>query len=227
MFSVMRSPFRWTYIKSCFASPGTEAPLAGWQRTDLVVVQIDPERRHFGLHLVEVKARASLPDSVPTELADHISEQLDNSLEVIRDRLFGANLTDRRNSLVAALHVRRLTQVMTRYLDRALRFGYLDADLGGRIRTFLTTLDRSYTIVFRKQALLFELEGEGGPGERYTRGRTQPDRPVRDHLAARTVGNPARDSSRCTTSPEHLETVLGGRGEGPPDVTVEPVDTPV
>lgn len=198
----------------------------GLQRTDLAIVQIDPERRHFGLHLVEVKARASLPASVPTELADHISEQLDNSLEVIRDRLFGANLTDRRNSLVAALHVRRLTQVMTRYLDRALRFGYLDADLGGRIRAFLTTLDRSYTIAFRKQALLFELEGEGGPGER-----------VRD-VELNRIGRPEimsllersatpLETRHAQTPLEHVETVLGGRGEGPPDVTVESVDTPV
>ena len=146
---------------------------------------------------------------------------------VIRDRLFGANLTDRRNSLVAALHVRRLTQVMTRYLDRALRFGYLDADLGRAqspfssrrwiVRTPSCSVSRRSCSSWKAKVVR---------GEARARGRTQSNRPVRDHLAARKVCNPARDVSR-ETSPEHLETVLGGRDGGPPDVTVEPVDTPV
>jgi hypothetical protein len=200
--------------------------LPGLERTDLVVVQIDPDRRHFGLHLVEVKARATLPDSVPTELADHISEQLDNSLEVIRDRLFAANLTDRRNSLVAALHVRRLTQVMTRYVDRALRFGYLEADLGARIRSFLTTLDRSYTIAFRKHALLFELGDEGGPGGRIR--DVEFNRIGRSEIAALLERSATPLATRyALTHPQTVDTVLGARGDAPPRVTVEPVDTPV
>ena len=125
------------------------------------MVQVDPERRHFGLHLVEVKARAALPESVPVELADHISEQLDNSLEVLRDRLFAANLNDRRNSLVAALHVRRLSQVIGRYVDRALRFGYMEHEMSASLRRFLTTLDRSYTIAFRRTCVDLRARGRG------------------------------------------------------------------
>lgn len=207
-----------------FREARQQAITPGLQRTDLVVIQVDPERRHFGLYLVEVKARAALPETVPVELAEHISEQLGNSLEVLRDRLFAANLSDRRNSLVAALHVRRLAQVMTRYLDRGLRFGYLEAESVGGLRSFLTTLDRSYTIAFRKHALIFEVSGEGGPGGR-----------VRD-LDLNRIGQTEIQSllmrsetpletRYARSEPERLETVLGGRGEAPPSVVVRPVET--
>lgn len=198
----------------------------GLQRTDLAVIQIDPERRHFGIHLVEVKARATLPESVPVELADHISEQLDNSLDVLRDRLFAANLVDRRNSLVAALHVRRLSQVMSRYVDRGLRFGYLEHDIAAPLRAFLTTLDRSYTIAFRKHALIFELAGEGGAGGRVR--DVELNRIGRSEIVNLLSRSETPLATRYALSePERLETVLGGRGESPPPVTVEPIETPV
>jgi hypothetical protein len=198
----------------------------GLQRTDLAVVQIDPSRRHFGLHLVEVKARAGLPHQVPEELVEHISEQLDNSLEVLRDRLFAANIADRGSSLVAALHLRRLTQVMVRYVDRAVRFGYLDPDAAGEIQAFLATLDRSYTIAFRKYGLLFELDSDGGPGGRIrdvdvTRiGRSEIRRVI--ERSATPLATRYAESQ-----PEEVGTVLGAHGESVASVTVEPVDTPV
>jgi DNA helicase HerA-like ATPase len=207
-----------------FREARQQAVTPGLERTDLVVVQIDPQRRHFGLHLVEVKARASLPEAIPVELAEHISEQLDNSLEVLRDRLFAANLVDRRNSLVAALHVRRLSQVMARYVDRGVRFGHLEPEIAGPLRSFLTTLDRSYTIAFRKHGLIFELAGEGGPGGRVRDldlnrlGRTE-------IMSLLERSETPLETRYALTEPERLETVLGGRGEAPAPVVVEPAET--
>lgn len=209
-----------------FREARQQASTPGLQRTDLVIVQIDPERRHFGLHLVEVKARAALPETVPVELADHISEQLDNSLEVLRDRLFGANLDERRSSLVAALHVRRLSQVMSRYLDRGLRFGFLEPEIASPIRSFLTSLDRSYTIAFRKHALIFELTGDGGPGGRVR--DLELNRIGKTEIATLLDRSATPLQTRYALSePERIETVLGGRGEAAPPVVVEPVETPV
>jgi hypothetical protein len=198
----------------------------GLQRTDLAVIQIDAERRHFGLHLVEVKARSSLPVPLPTELVEHISEQLDNSLEVLRDRLFAANLADRRASLSAALHVRRLTHIMLRYVERAVRFGYLEGSLAGQLQAFIATLDRSYTIAFRKHALVFELGGDGGPN--VSAGDVDIVRIGRAEITALLDRSATPLATRYAQSrPERIETALGGRAEAGVAVVVEPVDTPV
>lgn len=133
------------------------------RRTDLAVVRPDPDRRLFGVHLVELKARASLGASLPGDLVEHIASQLENTHIVLRDRLFGADLRRRQGSLAAALQARRLMRMMTRYLERSARFGFVDDIEAQDIRRFLTTLDREYTISFDKTAVVFDLDGDSAP----------------------------------------------------------------
>ena len=126
-------------------------------RSDLAIVQIDPTRRHFGVHLVELKARSG---GAGGDLVAKVVSQLENSRKVLRGRLFGADLREHPGSLAAALQVRRLSKLLSHYLERAYRYGLIDATTLEDTRRFVTDLDGSYTIGFDKHALIFEMNGE-------------------------------------------------------------------
>ena len=116
------------------------------KRTDLAIVRPDPVRRLFGIHLVELKARGSLPEALPAELVEHIAGQLENTQAVLRDRLFGVELRKRPGSLASALQVRRLTRLLTRYLEPARASGSRTASFStqrGSSSRRLTTSTRS------------------------------------------------------------------------------------
>ena len=86
-------------------------------RSDLAIVQIDPTRRHFGVHLVELKARSG---GAGGDLVAKVVSQLENSRKVLRGRLFGADLREHPGSLAAALQVRRLSKLLSRSLGEGL-----------------------------------------------------------------------------------------------------------
>ena len=126
-------------------------------RTDLAVIQIDPIQRHFGVHLVELKARSGSASG--SDLLEKVARQLENSRKVLRSRLFGADLRERPGSLAAALQVRRLSKLLSLYLERAARYGLVDPRMLEECRRFITELDGSYTVGFDKHALVFEMQG--------------------------------------------------------------------
>jgi hypothetical protein len=133
-------------------------------RTDLGVIQIDPADRKFGVHLVELKARSG--DVGVAQLLDHIGGQLENSRKVLRTRLFGADLRETPGSLAAALQVRRLSKLLSRYVERASRYELLDETQLEATRRFVANLDEAYSVGFEKHALVFDLNGESRAAER-------------------------------------------------------------
>src|SRR5439155_25195572 len=115
-------------------------------------------------------------------------------------------------SFAGALMVRRLTRLLSRYTERALRYGFLEPDRATGAREFLVSLDRGFSIGFSKHALLFDLDGPSMPPERIEGVRVQ--RIGREQildLLNRTqtpVGTQQVDAD-----PEKVRTVLGlGRG---------------
>lgn len=172
--------------------------VASLSRTDLAVVQIDPEKRHFGVHLVELKARRT--DANGADLLETVKVQLENSRKVLRSRLFGADLRDRPGSLAAALQVRRLSKLLSRYLERAARYGLVSIEMLEPTRRFLTELDSSYSVGFEKHALIFDLGGESKAAER-----------IGDVRVVRIGRDEVRDILARVRTP--LETVIVGRGE--------------
>jgi DNA helicase HerA-like ATPase len=143
-----------------------ETAVTDLRRTDLAIIQLDPPQRRLGIHLVEVKARGQLPETTPLELIEHIDAQLENSRAVLRRRLFSAEVRQRRASFAGALMVRRLTRLLSRYTERALRYRFLEQDSARAAREFLVSLDRGFSIAFSKHALLFDLDGPSMPPER-------------------------------------------------------------
>jgi hypothetical protein len=130
------------------------------RRTDLAVVQLDPEHRRIAVTLVEVKARGQIPQTLPAELVEQVSAQLSNSREVLRERLFAAGVRRQPGSLAAALTLRRLSRLLSRYLERGARYGFFDSLRVPEARRFISSLDRSYQLVFDEHALFFDFDGE-------------------------------------------------------------------
>lgn len=133
------------------------------RRTDLAVVQFEPDRRRIAVSLVEVKARGQLPSEIPAELLEQVAAQLANSRAVLRDRLFSVDVRGTGGSLAASLMVRRLTRLLSRYLERASRYGFLQADAVTAARSLVASLDQRYSLLFAEHALFFDLEGESQP----------------------------------------------------------------
>jgi hypothetical protein len=184
------------------------------RRTDLAVIRPDPTRRLLSVNLVELKARGSLPQAIPSELIGQIQAQLDNTHTVLRQRLFGVDQAGGRGSLASGLQARRLMKLLTRYLDRSVRFGFLADPEADKVRRFLTTLDDGYELVWNKTAVIFDLEGDSAQpvevdGVEYWRvGRTAIDDlleraptrlgtrpfPERSELFERTPGTSEREA---------------------------------
>jgi hypothetical protein len=143
-------------------SAGNDASL---DRTDLAVVQIDATTRHFGVHLVELKARSG--GAGGSELLDKVRKQLENSHKVLRSRLFGADLRERPGSLAAALQVRRLSKLLSHYLERAARYGLVEPLALAECRRLAADLDGPYTVGFDKHALIFEMDGVSALPQRH------------------------------------------------------------
>ena len=74
--------------------------------------------------------------------------------------------------------------------------------------------------------MIFELAGEGGAGGHVR--DVELNRIGRSEIMSLLEQSETPLATRYALSqPERLETVLGGRGEAPPPVTVEPIETPV
>lgn len=143
----------------------------GLRRTDIALIRVTEEseepRIRFGVSLVEVKARANLPDKTPPELVESVSEQLENSRSVLRARLFGADLTPPQRGLEATGQVKRLSRLLTHYAERAARYGYLDGDRLAIVRQAAASLEGSeFRLSFEKHALIFDLSGQSYVPER-------------------------------------------------------------
>ncbi len=200
--------------RDLFRPLGTPEPdKVDLRRTDLAVLRLDPDARRISVSLVEIKARGQLPAEIPQELVEQFSAQLENSRTVLRDRLFAVGLRDRADSLASGLMLRRLTRVLDRYLERATRHGVVDEARLTPMREFVASLDRGYSIIFDKHALIFDLEGPSRPPERL--GDVRVTRVGRDEIAdvlARTQ-TPVGTHVVASGETELVRTLLGADEE--------------
>jgi len=184
--------------------------ISSLQRSDLMVVRLEPENRTVGVTLIEVKVRTGLGGQLPDELADGMIAQLSNSERSVRNRLFGQHLRDRPRSLAAALQLRRLTALLRERLERARRYGFLlEPEESRQLMTFVESLDSGYTLVFKSRGLVFDPTG----GERFSEERSGV--PI-DVLGADAIRSVLEDSERFDTPPltqgEYMRTVFGATG---------------
>lgn len=139
-------------------------------RGDLLVVSTDPVRRHLDLLLVEAK-NYGREGALGADLRQRIREQLQSSEQALRQQ-FDPTWTDP-DRIDRAVQSWRLGQVLTFYLERAVRYGLTHADTAAPLRRFLLDLEAGYSLSVRKTGLVFRLAAAST-----TRDTEDPELPI-------------------------------------------------
>jgi hypothetical protein len=148
------------------AAKAKEPAIGDLKRTDLLVLQLDPVNRRFGANFFEFKARGALGATISSDLMEQVDEQLANSMRAVSTQLFGSDLRKDPGTLGVELQARRLYRLLTRYLDRAYRYGVVPTELRDSALGFIESVDRPYSVHYDKHAIFFDFEG---PSKMYER----------------------------------------------------------
>ncbi len=122
-------------------------------RGDLLIVSATPKQRHLEFLLVETKCYAG--SGLSDELRRGITAQLQSSEDALRAR-FDPHMQDP-DRVDRGLQCWQLGEVLTFYLDRALRYGLVEPDQANLLRHLFLDLDAGYTLSVRKVGLMFHL----------------------------------------------------------------------
>lgn len=150
-----------------FSSARQEAQRLGEElslrRTDLLLVEADPNTSTLTFHLLEVKFRQSLGLSDWSPLKEDIADQLENSVQVLR-RLYDPQIstTDRFDRLI---RTRELVILLDFYLDRSVRHGLVDISQVSAIKKMLSCLEEGYTLRLTRGGIVFHLDKDGYENE--------------------------------------------------------------
>lgn len=133
-----------------------------FKRTDLALFDIEPTPSGSKLtcRLVEVKCYSQVGDlSAWVQLKEKIAQQLQTSAHVIAHHFDpGRHAKDRPDRLVKT---RELVMLVGFYLERAVRYGLMDAEIAGEGRKALAGLENGYSLDFTKSALIFDFDQPG------------------------------------------------------------------
>ena len=135
------------------------------QRTDLGLFDLDLKSRTITCNLVEVKCYSQVRNFAAfNQLKERISVQINQS-ERILQRHFDPALKkpDRPDRLLKS---RELVQILRFYLERSIRYGIFDAVAAEEARGLLESIEKGYSLQFRRCALIFDFDKTGtGPPE--------------------------------------------------------------
>lgn len=131
-----------------------------FKRTDLALFDLDARARTITCRLVEVKCYNQVGDlSAYNNLKDSISEQVAQSEQVLNYHFNPQrSAVDRPDRLVKT---RELVALLEFYLDRALRYGAMEARSADEARYLLRTLEDGYRLDFTRAALIFDFDKPG------------------------------------------------------------------
>jgi len=130
------------------------------QRTDLALFDLDLTSRTITCNLVEVKCYSDVGDFAAfNQLKERISGQINQSERIIQ-RHFDPALkkNDRPDRLLKS---RELALLLRFYLERALRYKIFENDAADEARLFLDTIEKGYSLQFRRSAIIFDFEKDG------------------------------------------------------------------
>lgn len=135
------------------------------RRTDMLLVEFEPERAMITFHLIEVKFRQEGNDlTTALELKERINEQLTNSMEVLRHFYDPAyTVPDRFDRLI---RTRELATLLTFYLERAIRYQLVQPSQAEAMYRLFDQLERGYTLRFTRSGVIFNLSDQGYQTER-------------------------------------------------------------
>ena len=124
------------------------------ERADLMLVRFDTEHRDIHFDVVEVKCRTSLSGVTEEILEEKILGQIEHSIKAFRTHFEIGYLSgsDRIDRAVKNLELRRLLEF---YIERASRFGQLDAQVRRDYLAFCASLDSGYTMSFDPLEIIY------------------------------------------------------------------------
>jgi hypothetical protein len=130
------------------------------QRSDLLLVKMNPDLRELYFHIVEVKFHSDLSSfSAYSALQGKIEQQVTNTIDFLRSHYdAGFRAIDR---LDRQLKTRELIELLAFYLARAVRYGLTDAASAERLHLFVNKLDEGYVLHFTATGLVFDLAARG------------------------------------------------------------------
>lgn len=130
------------------------------QRTDLALFDLDLNERTITCNLIEVKCYSQVGEFAAfNQLKERISAQINQS-ERILQRHFDPALKnpDRPDRLLKS---RELAQILRFYLERSLRYGIFDVVAAQEARGLLESIEKGYSLQFRRCALIFDFDKNG------------------------------------------------------------------
>lgn len=130
------------------------------QRTDLGLFDLNLNTRTITCNLIEVKCYSQVGDFAAfNQLKERVSAQINQS-ERILQRHFDPALKnpDRPDRLLKS---RELSQILRFYLQRSVRYGIFDTAAAEEARSLLESIERGYSLQFRRCALVFDFAKSG------------------------------------------------------------------
>jgi len=124
-----------------------EASGLSMRRSDLLMVEADPDSRTLVFHLLEVKSRRH---GINAGLEDDMESQLANAEKVLQAHF------DPHKSL-QDVKIKELMQLLDFYLKRACRYGSIKSEIAAQMLEFFTSLDSGYSLQFVRRGLIFDL----------------------------------------------------------------------
>lgn len=130
------------------------------QRTDLALFDLNLAERTISCNLVEVKCYSQVGDLLAFNLLkERISGQINQSERILQHHFDpGFKQPDRPDRLIKD---RQLSQMLSFYLHRSIRYGIFEGEAGKEARAMLQSIYQSYSLQFRRCALIFDFEKSG------------------------------------------------------------------
>ncbi len=124
------------------------------ERADLLLVRLDVERRDIHFDVVEVKCRTSLTGVMEEALEEKVLDQIEHSIKAFRTHfeIGYQSGSDRIDRAIKNLELRKLLEF---YIERASRFGQLDAQVRRDYLTFCASLDAGYSMSFDPLEIIY------------------------------------------------------------------------
>jgi len=137
-------------------------PLSG-KRADLLLAHLQPEKKSIHFQVIEIKCRTQVNEVgglfVRDSLKTEIDAQLLNTVKTLRYHF------DPMNDLIAnrfdrPLKTKMLTQLLSFYLKRAVRYSLINSEEAKEGIRFISNLSEDYELTFIKRGIVFELEAD-------------------------------------------------------------------
>jgi DNA phosphorothioation-dependent restriction protein DptH len=126
------------------------------RRSDLLMVEVEPNERTLVFHLLEVKSRRH---GVGIGLEQDMEEQLSNARDVLKYH-FDPNIYQP-DRLDRAFKTKELVSLLTFYLERAKSYNLVNQATADQLYDFFITLDEGYKLRFVTKGLVFDLSAQG------------------------------------------------------------------